>query len=343
MTAVGIEKSTVGESGETVEARLRRFLVRELPDVAYPEVADVEPVRAGMSKENWLFTARWREGGVLVEHPMIARREPSGALLDTAVGTEFRVLAALAATPVPAPCARWLDPDGSVLGRPALVMDRLPGICDYFLLTDAARPLAARLDLARQLVDRLAEIHDLDWRSIGLGDVLAVPSPKPSLAALDHWQATFDDHFVEPYPELALVTAWLRAHAPTARAITLVHGDVKPGNVLVAEGHITGVLDWETAHLGDPLEDLGWMVQPRRQREQQIAGAWETNEIVDRYIERSGRDVPEADLLWWTVLACVKAAVIQLTALKRFLDGRNDQLVSAPLPLLRASFDLIGL
>src|SRR5439155_19631788 len=95
-------------------------------------------------------------------------------------------------------------------------------------------------------------------------------------------------HQIEPHPELDVVAAWLRSNAPRPQTTVLVHGDFKPGNALLRGDRIAVMLDWETAHLGDPLEDLGWITQPVRAREHQIPGVWEREQIFERYTARSG-------------------------------------------------------
>ena len=85
---------------------------------------------------------------------------------------------------------------------------------------------------------------------------------------------------LEPEPELAVVIAWLRANAPISPLTVLVHGDFKPGNVLLEGDEVTAILDWETVHLGDPHEDLGWVTNPLRAGEHRIADVWEPEQFL---------------------------------------------------------------
>ena len=147
---------------------------------------------------------------------------------------------------------------------------------------------------------------------------------------------------LEPEPELAFVLGWLRANAPSNAVTTLVHGDFKPGNVLVADGRVTAVLDWETAHLGDPHEDLGWVTNPLRQGEHRIAGAWEPQDLLDRWAETTGMTVDPAAVKWWQVLANVKLAVIVLTGSRAFVEGRLDRIHQSPVRIYRLLLDQIG-
>jgi len=331
-----------GANDDAMEARLARFVTAHLAGATDVRIEDVRRTSAGFSRENWVFDASWRDAsGMQVREPLIARRDPQGSVLDTDRRVEFAVLRALEPTSIPAPRVRWLDADGEWLGRPSVVMVREEGVCDWFVLS-GDRPLEDRVAIAHRFLDLLASIHLVDWPAVGLGDVLDDPGEEAALAAVDHWESELRRHQVEPHPELEVVLAWLRAHAPRAQATVLVHGDFKPGNALMQGDDIHVMLDWETAHLGDPLEDLGWITNPVRAREHQIPGAWEREQIVERYAKVTGFDVDPDALRWWNVLANYKLAVITLTGVGAFVDGRFDRIHQAPLGLVRVMFGLIG-
>ena len=138
---------------------------------------------------------------------------------------------------------------------------------------------------------------------------------------------------------------WRRGSAAgrrTASRTVLVHGDFKPGNALLDGDRIVALLDWELAHLGDPAEDLGWVTQPLRAGEHQIAGAWERAQLLDRYRAATGWEVDESAVDWWNVLACYKTAVMQVSGLNAFVEGHADELYRPTAAVLRTMFDLIG-
>jgi aminoglycoside phosphotransferase (APT) family kinase protein len=324
-----------------VGERLSAWLTSELPPDADVRVKGLHRASAGMSRENWIFEASWKVDGDAVTEALIMRRDPVGSVLDTDRSVEFAILHALEPTPVPAPRVRWLDADGRWLRRPSIVMVLEEGICDYFVLNGEA-PLEARVALAERFCDLLVAIHQVDWRVIGLERFLPDPGPSASLVAIDLWEGVLRRHQLEPLPELDLVATWLRAHAPAAAATVLVHGDFKPGNALMRGDEVAVVLDWETAHLGDPVEDLGWVTNPLRRREHQIPGAWTAAELLSRYEAKTGIAVAEEALRWWRVLANFKLAVIGLTGVAAFVDGRYDRAHQVPGPLFAVMFDLIG-
>jgi len=325
-----------------VAQRLHRFVASQLPADCGLQLTPVRRMSVGLSRENWVFDAAWLDGSVPVEERLILRRDPEGSVLSTERHVEVAVLRALERTAIPAPRVRWFDELGTELGRPSVVMFREEGVCEYFCLTSDIRPLDVRIALAHEFVDTLAAIATIDWRGLGLDAVLPDPGRHGAVAALDHWEGELRRVLREPLPEMEIVLAWLRNRAPEAQAAVLVHGDFKPGNALVRGDHLALVLDWETAHLGDPLEDLGWITNPVRQREHQIPDVWERTQIVARWSERTGYDVDPAALLWWNVLANFKLAVIGLTGVAEFIDLHMDRPYNAPLSLCRIMYDLMG-
>ena len=319
-----------------VGEKLAAWLTDELATTV--RVENLRRTTAGFSRENWVFDASW-DGGV---HQLIARRDPAGSVLSTDRQVESAVLEALWHIDVPAPVLRWADLSGERLGRPALIMDLSPGRCDGYVL-NGNRALSERLAIAHRIYDRLADIHRVDWRAAGLGRFLVNPGHRAAAAALDHWEAELRKVKFEPEPELAFVLSWLRTNVPSNDVVTLVHGDFKPGNVLLDDdGNVTAVLDWETAHLGDPLEDLGWVTNPLRAYEHSIAGSWETADLLGRWSERTGIAFDSDQVRWWQVLANVKLTVIVLTGIHSFLDDRSDRIFPNPVSLFPLLLDQIG-
>lgn len=324
---------------DAIARDLTVWLTGELHDPAL-RIDGLRRTSVGYSRENWVFDATWREGEQVRTGAFIARRDPKGSVLETDRGLEFGILDALKDCAVPVPRVRWLDADGDRLGRPSIVMDLADGICDYMAL-NGSRPLERRVAIARRLCDRLADIHLLDWRALGLGEILEDPGRRASVAALDYWEAELRRVQLEPEPEIELVIAWLRSRAPDSAVTTLVHGDFKPGNVLMQGDEVTLVLDWETAHLGDPLEDIGWVTNPLRAGEHRIPGAWESADLIERWRARTGFTADPTAVRWWNILANFKQAMTVLTGKHAFADGRFDRVLHEPVAIYRLLLTLI--
>ncbi|GAB2983501.1 phosphotransferase family protein [Amycolatopsis acidiphila] len=305
---------------DEVGDRLRRFLADQ-PDARDGEITGLTRAGSGRSRDNWLFDLTV-DGAV---EPLILRTDPEGGLIDTDRAVEFGVLRGLEKSGLPTPIARWLDADGSALGRPSLIMRRLPGSCDYRVLRDPARPLEERVALARTFCELLAAVHAVDWPALGLGATLPDPGPKAARAELERWAGVLRADQLEPWPEIEYAIAVLGERAPRSAGTVLVHADFKPGNILLLGDQVSALLDWELAHLGDPLEDLGWVTQPLRAGEHTIDGAWAAADLVAHYERTSGNAVDPTALAWWVAFSTFKTAVMQVSGLRAFLEERADE------------------
>lgn len=325
---------------EEMLERLRTFFASEFPD-GHPQVSNLLNTSLGRSRENWSFDLAGHDDARGRAEPLMLRRDPLGGLVETERSKEFAILQALETASVPAPAGRWLDAEGRWFERPSLIMRREPGACDYYVL-NGSRPLDERVALAERFCDLLAQVHTVDWRSSELARIFTDPGANAALAELDQWEAVLRSDQREPYPEVDLAIQWMRTAPPQAQATVLVHGDYKPGNILLEGTRVVALLDWELAHLGDPMEDLGWVTQPLRRREHIIPGAWEESQLFDRYQKATGFTVREEHVRWWQVFATLRTAVMQVSGLRSFLDGRSEQSYRPTAKVLRSLLDSVA-
>ncbi len=342
---VRVKQSTDGTDPATdqqalLEKKLASVLLGELPESSDVRVSQLVRTSTGLSRENWMFLAEWREHGAMKSGRMLLRRDPAGSLLVTDREREFQVLRALEATLVPAPPVRWVDSTGTIFGSPSMIMDVIEGSCDWYVL-NGSRPLEQRLHLARGFIDLLAKIQKVDVHKTGLARDLGDPGNNGAVSEIKQWETEFRRVRLEPLPEMELILDWLRQRAPLSAGSVLVHGDFKPGNALLMGNEITTMLDWETAHLGNPLEDLGWITNPARAREHQIRGVWEREQIVRAYTEATGRYVDPRELLWWNVFSCWKLSVIILTGMHAFVEGSLNRIYHTPVWMFQNMFTLM--
>lgn len=347
MTATSNSENTEDtEDIAVVQQRLRSFLAAHNPGADHVTVEGLQRSGTGSSRENWPFDASWSEAGSPVYRQLLLRRDPPSAVVDTGRSTEFALLKALEPTPVPAPVVHWLDDDGSELLRPSMVVDRHPGTAHRAVLRDK-NPLGlseqTRARLAESLCDLLTQVHQVDVTETGIDDILPTPVPDPATAEVDRWERLLDEAELEPQPVLRWALRWLRDHAPASpERLVVVHGDFRPANILVHDGQTSVLLDWELAHLGDPLDDLGWYCSPVYTREHFIAGTWEQDDFLRRYTEVTGTAVDEEALLFWQVMSLFRLAVIALQGIRIFCAGETDRPAAPPSALLRLIADIVS-
>jgi aminoglycoside phosphotransferase (APT) family kinase protein len=317
---------------DALRARLETYLRRVWPEPAPVRVASLEQRTEGFSQETFFFEV---ECGAGPRRAFVAKREPPAGLLEPYdLEPEFRVLHALGDDPLPSPPAPWFESDPAALERPFYVMERLPGEVPLPApQADGSPPFpeAERRSLAPQVVESLARLHALDWRARGF-DFLGVPEPGAVAAReLARWEERIRKSRLPVPPVLAEALGWLRTAPPAAAEIALLHGDFRLGNWLVegrgGEATLTGILDWEMVHLGDPVEDLAWCTAPLWRGGTPWASALAPlDELVSLYERSAGRAVDRAALHWYHVLSVVKMSAIELTGIRAFLDGRTADL-----------------
>jgi len=178
----------------------------------------------------------------------------------------------------------------------------------------------------------MAGIHELDWRSLGL-DFLGVP-PSPAHCAdleIDKWEAILEKDRLEPHPILSMGLRWLRHHKPVSPKVTLVHADYRTGNFLYDQHSILGILDWEMVHLGDPMEDVGWFCirMWRWAGDEKVGGLLDREEYYRLYEKYSGTPVDRDAVRFWEVLGNIKLAVIFVTGVKSYCEGRTSDILLA--------------
>jgi len=263
---------------------------------------------------------------------VVLRRPPLGEVLQSAhdMGREYRIIAALAPTPVPVPAALAFCDDPEVTGAPFYIMERVDGV----ILREAADVPpdfgeAARTRLSQSIVDVLAELALLDPDAVGLGDLGRREGYVER--QLRRWHAQFAHSRTRDIPIVDEVHRRLASHVPDQQRVSIVHGDYRIENCIVApDGTMRAVLDWELCTLGDPLADLGWLVaywtqsgedamHMHRRQPTVLPGFAGRAEVVERYVEHTGLDASGLD--FYVALALWKLACIAEGVYARYRAG----------------------
>jgi len=305
---------------------LRRFL--DARDLGSGPV-DVAPVGEGHSLE----TYRIRRPGL----DAILRKPPPVRASPTAhdVLREARVLSGLGGSSVRAPVVLATCEDPAILGAPFVVTGTLPGSVIATRLPEALDTPVERRRISVELVDALVELHRFDWAESPLADLSATDNYlERQLTRFDrvwHREGTRD------VPGVAEVFARLCETVPGGGDVTLIHGDYRLGNVLFdvgAPARLTGILDWETCTLGDPLSDVGYLLAtyPDVDDEHGVLlslssvvtgdGFMARAELAAQYAAASGRSLENLD--WYLAFAQWKVAIILEGSYRKHVRGLDD-------------------
>jgi aminoglycoside phosphotransferase (APT) family kinase protein len=329
----------------TTTGRLEAWLAREL-DARSVRLADARLLAGGAVQENWRIDVAVDGGARTGSHTWVLRADPSAPLpigLDRA--SEFAVVAAAfkAGVRVAEPIARCAD--AGVIGRPFLVQTLITGEAQARRIVrdpDLARFGPA---LARECGAELARIHAIRVPRADLAQ-LPIPLVPPARAEVAKLRKTLDGAS-EPRPALEYIARWLDAHAPPPPpALALVHGDFRTGNYMVEGGRLTGVLDWEFAHWGDGVEDLGWFCARcwRAGNDTLHAGGIAARaDLLAGYNALADRRIAESELAYWEILGAARWAAIAVLQGDRYRISGDDRLEPALTGLMPPEMEIDAL
>jgi aminoglycoside phosphotransferase (APT) family kinase protein len=305
-----------------MEAELGRCVASWCPGAT--GVANAVRLSGGASQETWSFDITHPNGLI----GAILRRAPQGygaaPSRAAGLGAEAALMQRAFEAGVPSPqVLHVLRPDDE-LGI-GFIMRRVEGeTIPRKILRDA--PFAeVRPKLARQLGGVLAGIHGLTLAQ--LPELRRMTAGK-EIADLEQEYRSYD----WPRPVFELALRWLRARDPgPPQEVTLVHGDFRHGNLIIGPEGVRAVLDWELAHLGDPMEDLGWIcVNSWRfgEIDHPVGGFGSREELFAGYVA-NGRSVDPARVTFWEVMGTLRWGVMCCGMMQRFRTGPDHSMERA--------------
>jgi aminoglycoside phosphotransferase (APT) family kinase protein len=305
-----------------IEAELARCVASWYPGAT--GIAGAEKLSGGASQETWSFDILHPDGAV----GAILRRSPQGygAAPTRAAGldAEANLMQLAHDAGLPSPKVMHVLQPQDQLGT-GFVMQRIAGetIARKILRDEQfarARPL-----LARQLGEVAAGIHGLDAAKL---PELRRMSATKEIADLEREHRGFN----WPRPVFELALRWLRERDPgPPDRMTLVHGDFRHGNLIIGPDGLRAVLDWELAHLGDPMEDLGWIcVNSWRfgEIDKPVGGFGSREELFAGY-EATGRKVDPDRVMFWEVMGTLRWGVMCCGMMQRFRAGPDHSMERA--------------
>ena len=324
------DSSTRVRSGEELDAsRIDPYLKAHIPGlVGQPAISQFP---GGASNLTYLIEYPGQE--------LVLRRPPFGQKAKSAhdMGREFRILNQLKDAFPYCPKAYAHCTDETLIGSEFYVMERVKGI---ILRSDIPAELGLSAEacqtLCKSFVERLVELHRVDYNACGLGD-LGKPQGYVQ-RQISGWSERYEKALTPDAPRWEAVKDWLQAKMPADHPTpAIVHNDYRFDNVILDPAdpmHIIGVLDWELTTLGDPLMDLGntlayWIeagdpapVQLMRRQPSNAPGMLTRREFVDYYAERSGLQIDNYDFYYTYGLFRLAGIVQQIYY--RFYHGQTQ-------------------
>lgn len=304
---------------------LSAFLDEHLPE---PGTGPVTVTKIGQGRSNLTFRVE-RDG-----RAWVLRRPPLGDLPETAhdMMREHCVLSALHGTKVRVPRPVAACPDSAVIGVPFYVME----VVDGFVIRDGEPPAYTEQDRHRigmETIESLAELHTVDYQAVGLGD-LGRPDGYTA-RQVERWSKQWGQMKTRELDDVEAVRAWLEEHCPSQYPHAIVHGDYKLDNVVFSNeppAQLLAILDWEMATLGDPLADVGYLMNfwPEASDPQVgglpqptvLPGYPSRKELLERYEQLTGFAM--TDLTFYRTLALWKLAILLEGLYKRYKAGKAD-------------------
>lgn len=304
------------------------------------------PLAGGASRESWAIDL------LVDDQPfaLVLRLDTASVMTREAISRadEFHLIWLAHQQGVLCPRPEWLCTDSGVLGFPFFLMERVEGESIGPKVVRRPELANARQRLPHQMAEQLALIQAIDITRPELANLPRPPAgTTPAQYTLDYLGNSLTElHLFKP--GLTFGLRWLEQHQPPAGPLCLVHGDFRVGNLLVSPAGLAAVIDWEFAHLGDPLEDLAWpMVRDWRfgNHQLRLGGLAPPEPYLAAYERLTGRSVDPFAVTYWEIMGNLKWAVTCLVQAHRHLSGQEPSVEFASLGRrsLEMEFELLNL
>ncbi|MFT7649218.1 MAG: aminoglycoside phosphotransferase (APT) family kinase protein [Candidatus Poriferisodalaceae bacterium] len=314
---------------DNFDQSLERVLITHIPGCT--GLVAVDRLSEGASQETYRITIASDSG----ERQVAMRRAPGGishpSEFATAPGlaAEALLMQVAGAAGVPEPSVHHILEPADGLGE-GFIMEWLDGVTLGARVVRSPELDEIRPSLAFQCGEILAKIHAIDLEASGLRDRLDVLEPAEFVHRMwDRYQ-----EYPTPQPMIDFTARWLLDHLPDAPVEqTLVHNDFRNGNIMFdAKKGVIAVLDWEVAHIGDPMRDLGWICTNSwrfGRRDLPVGGFGETADLFAGYEAESGVTVDADRVKWWEVFGSYWWAVGCIGMAEHYRNG-PDSTVERP-------------
>lgn len=277
-------------------------------------ITDLHQLPLGASRETFRFDLAYRDDEGEHHDQMILRRDPPASNVDSDRRHEYESYRAIYGHGIPVPRMILLEEDASHFGGAISLAEDLRGFhnSEYQLQESGWKERLPKI--AQELWSAMGRLAAVPCEELDLGFMKPSTPESTAMQELDHWEATLDAHDIGPEPITRAAIRWLRHNPPApAQKLAMVHGDFRVGNFLYDDtGTLIAVLDWEMAHIGDPLEDLAWSLARVFSfgKDDRRGGIAPREDAVQIWEAASGLKADPEALHWWELAMCVKGQAI---------------------------------
>lgn len=331
-----------------MEAALLEQLQAIWPDADDITVAGLAPLSGGYSRETFAFEAHVRRGGEVECVALLLRRDPEhGAILDTDRVLEHGLLGELRrCTALPVPRSFFAVRDPQPFGQPAMVIERMAGNAHVLDLFHGGPDALQAEDVCTHFCELLAELHTLAPGALDVAPGLA--DPRHVGIDVSSWDRYMDTTFAyildgygrgdySPIPVIVDAALTLRRNRPKPLPLAVVHGDCQPSNLLYAGGRVSALFDWENAHIGDPREDLGYLLHVGEMMGMDVFGAVKKDGgFLGHYNRLTGYVVTPEEVDYFRLFSILHIMTPVMASVKQRMVGAHHGLMPVYITQLNA-------
>ncbi len=299
--------------------RLEAYL-RHVSHARSVSISSAERLTAGAIQENWLIAVSFDGGPMGGKHELVLRRDAITSIGNSrSRAEEFALITLAHQSGIKVPKPLYLCTDIDVLGRSFFLMQKIVGSADGRVITREDRTRSDRRNLLTQMGRELALIHRVR-PSLSVLSFLGKKTHQPAKSAILRYRNALDA-LPQAAPILEWGLRWGERHLPKPANPTLCHRDFRIGNLMIKDNHLTGVLDWEFADWGDPMEDVGWFCAKCWRfglSDRDAGGLGKREDFYAGYSAAGGTPIDTDSVWFWEVMAHIRWAIIAREQGERF-------------------------
>lgn len=294
-------------------------------------VLQLDRFSRGVSRETWGIRLENLDGSDRPTSLIIRRPIEGSVYIPRSLRWEYEIAERLARTNVPVARPLWYEDDPRWMfdRREFFVREQVEGSWNVpDVLNPDPQYDSLRIAISREMVEKLAMVHSVDWKALGFETLLEVPRNLEDSAprVIRQIYRELEEIQFEPQPVLSEMKEWLLDHAPPAQKIVLLKGTNGLGEEVFRDNRIVALSDWEQCSLGDPAQDFARTqdLLPQIERNGQVL--WSVRHALDYYEELTGTHIEESTVDYYRLLGCVEGAVYFHSALRSVVDGSEPNI-----------------